>query len=77
MQKRVLHRGIRGLQETIIFEAHMLGDRCGQHSAESEPMPVRVQAIQMLTSHCSAVTAGQGVYRAEANGLPAVFDLPT
>lgn len=55
----------------------MLGDRCGQHSAESDPLPVRVNDNPMYTSHCSAVTSGHGDYRAEANGLPAVFDLPT
>ena len=55
----------------------MLGDCCGQHSSESDSLPVRVNNDSVDTGHRGAVRSGHGDYRAEANGLPAVFDLPT
>lgn len=55
----------------------MLGYCCGQNSSESDSLPVRVNNDSVDTGHREAVSSGHGDYRAEANGLPAVFDLPT
>lgn len=55
----------------------MLCYRCGQHSAESDSLPVGMNDYPVDTGHRGVGPPASDDYRAEAHGFTAIFDLPT